>query len=414
MITVTHDEAEPGEIYCDYNATAPLRASARTQMLAWLGDQTGNPSSIHAAGRRAAAAVAHAREQLARLIGAAPGEIVFTSGATESNNLALHAALADRPDATLIITAVEHPAVLEFARARARTAPLAVVGVDRRGHLQTERLAAALRTAPGAVVSVMAANNETGVLNDLVGIRALSREYGALLHTDATQLVGRLPIDVTAHGIDMLSLSAHKFGGPQGTGALYIRRGLPLAVAPLQRGGNQERGWRSGTLNVAGIVGLGAAAEDAAVHLTTEITRVRAIRDEFEQRLTGTIGGVFVNGDTEARLPGVSSVTFPGLPAQAVLAAMPEVAASDGSACASGSPRPSHVLTAMGYAPDDADSVIRFSFGHASTAADARRAAEKTLGAVRRVRRAMAGTTPVNETGPLRHAAAPLTTGRTS
>jgi cysteine desulfurase len=411
---MTHDEAEPGEIYCDYNATAPLRASARTQMLAWLGDQTGNPSSIHAAGRRAAAAVANAREQVARLIGAAHGEIVFTSGATESNNLALHAALAGRPDATLITTAVEHPAVLEFAWARPRTAPLVVVGVDHRGHLRTERLAAALRTAPGAVVSVMAANNETGVLNDLAGIRAHTRECGALLHTDATQLVGRLPIDVTVLGIDMVSLSAHKFGGPQGTGALYIRRGLPLAVAPLQRGGNQERGWRSGTLNVAGIVGFGAAAEDAAVHLTTEITRVRAIRDEFEQRLTGTIAGVFVNGDTEARLPGVSSVTFPGLPAQAMLAAMPEVAASDGSACASGSPRPSHVLTAMGFAPGDADSVIRFSFGHASTAGDARRAAEKTLDAVRRVRRAMGGTTPVNETGHLRHTAVPLTTGRTS
>lgn len=411
---MTHDNAEPGEIYCDYNATAPLRASARAQMLAWLGDQTGNPSSIHAAGRRAAAAVEHAREQLARLIGAAHGEIVFTSGATESNNLALHAALASRPDAALITTAVEHPAVLEFARAQARTAPPVVIGVDHLGHLHAERLAAALRTAPGAVVSVMAANNETGVLNDLASIRALARAHGALLHTDATQLVGRLPIDVIALGIDMLSLSAHKFGGPQGTGALYIRRGLPLAVAPLQRGGNQERGWRSGTLNVAGIVGLGAAAEDAAVHLTTEITRVRAIRDEFEQRLTDTIAGVFVNGDTEDRLPGVSSVTFPGLPAQAVLAAMPEVAASDGSACASGSLRPSHVLTAMGYTPDDADSVIRFSFGHASTAADARRAAEKTRGAVRRVRRALTGAMPVYETGPYRHAVVPHSTGRMS
>ncbi len=409
---MTHDKAEPGEVYCDYNATAPLRAGARAQMLAWLGDQTGNPSSIHAAGRRAAAAVAHAREQLARLIGAAHGEIVFTSGATESNNLALHAALAGRPDAALIISAVEHPAVLEFARAR--TTPVVVVGVDHQGRLHVDQLAGALRTAPGAVVSVMAANNETGVLNDLAGILALTREHGALLHTDATQLVGRLPIDVTVLGVDMLSLSAHKFGGPQGTGALYIRRGLPLAVAPLQRGGNQERGWRSGTLNVAGIVGLGAAAEDAAVHLTTEITRVRAIRDELEQRLTGTIAGAFVNGDTDARLPGVSSVTFPGLPAQAVLAAMPEVAASDGSACASGSLRPSHVLTAMGYEPDDADSVIRFSFGHASTAADAWRAAEKTLDAVRRVRGAIAGATPVSETGPVRHAAVPLTTGRTS
>ena len=414
MIVMTPDKTEPGEIYCDYNATAPLRASARTQMLAWLGEHTGNPSSMHIAGRRAAAAVAHAREQLARLIGAAPGEIVFTSGATESNNLALHAALAGRPETTLITTAVEHPAVLEFARSQARTVPLVVIGVNSHGHLHTAHLAAALRAAPGAVVSVMAANNETGVLNDLARIRVLTRARGVLLHTDATQLVGRLPIDVAALGIDMLSLSAHKFGGPQGTGALYIRRGLPLALAPLQRGGNQERGWRSGTLNVAGIVGLGAAAEDAAVHMTTEITRIRAIRDAFEQRLMGTIAGVFVNGDTEDRLPGVSSVTFPGLPAQAVLAAMPEVAASDGSACASGSLKPSHVLTAMGYAPDDADSVIRFSFGHASTTADAYRAAEKTRDAVRRVSRALADTTPVTQTGPFGHEIVPLSTGRTS
>jgi cysteine desulfurase len=411
---MTHGRTESSEIYCDYNATAPLRASARTQMLAWLGEYTGNPSSVHAAGQRAAAAVAHAREQLARLIGAAHHEIVFTSGATESNNLALHAALAGRPDATLIVTAVEHPAVLEFAQTRARTAPLVVVGVDRHGQLDTGRLSAALRSAPGAVVSVMAANNETGVLNDLAHIRALTHPFGALLHTDATQLIGRLPIDVAALGVDMLSLSAHKFGGPQGTGALYIRRGLPIAVAPLQRGGNQEHGWRSGTLNVAGIVGLGAAAEDAAVNLPAEITRIRAIRDEFEQRLMDAIGGVFVNGDTGHRLPGVSSVTFPGLPAQALLSAMPDVAASDGSACASGSLEPSHVLTAMGYTPDEADSVIRFSFGHASTPADARGAAEKTREAVKRVHRASAGTTSISETGTSRQAIAPLSTARTS
>jgi cysteine desulfurase len=299
-------------------------------------------------------------------------------------------------------------------RAQPHKARVVIVGVDHHGHLHSEGLAAALRRAPGAVVSVMAANNETGVLNDLAHIGVLTRAHGALLHTDATQQVGRLPINVGALGIDMLSLSAHKFGGPQGTGALYIRRGLPLAVTPLQRGGNQERGWRSGTLNVAGIVGLGAAAEDAAIHLAAEITRIRAIRDEFEQHLRNSIADAFVNGDQAVRLPGVSSVTFPGLPAQAVLAAMPEVAASDGSACASGSLKPSHVLTAMGYTPDDADSVIRFSFGHASTSTEAHRAAEKTRDAVQRVRDALTDTAPAVATGPSEHAAVPLSAGRTS
>jgi cysteine desulfurase len=235
----------------------------------------------------------------------------------------------------------------------------------------------------------MLANNETGVITDLAPVIKIAREADALIHTDATQYVGRLRLDLAELDIDLLSLTAHKFGGPQGVGALLVRRGAPLPHRPLLYGGGQERGWRAGTLNVPGIAGLGAAAEAARLRLEEEVPRVRALRDALEAGLAARLPGCRINGALVPRLPGVTSVTFPGLPADAILAAMPEVAASDGSACASGAPSPSHVLLAMGRSREDADATIRFSCGYATTDHDIERAVDGTVRAVREVTSAL-------------------------
>lgn len=379
--------------YLDYNATAPLRPQALEAVLAAL-RSVGNASSIHTSGRDAAARVDAARQQLADLIGCMPGEIIFTSGATEANNLALRAAYAT--GGMLVTTAVEHPAVLETARAVTADSPekLVVLPVDEEGMLNLEPLIEICRSARVAVASVMLANNETGVMTDLAPVIKVAREAGALVHTDATQYVGRLPLDLTALDVDLVSLSAHKFGGPQGVGALFARRGAPLPHQPLLIGGGQERGWRAGTLNVPGIAGLGAAAEAARLRLNEEVPRVRALRDALEAGLLSRLPACRINGALAPRLPGVSSVTIPGLPADAILAAMPEIAASDGSACTSGAPSPSHVLLAMGRSWEDADSTIRFSCGYATTSRDIQRALDATVRAVNEVGSAIEATEP--------------------
>ncbi|MGI5273329.1 cysteine desulfurase family protein [Nonomuraea sp. CA-218870] len=383
------DRAE--EVYLDYNATAPLRHEALEAMLDAL-RSVGNASSVHAAGRDAASRVELARQQLARLLNCAPGELIFTSGATEANNLALRAGYSS--GGILVTTAVEHPAILEAARAITVDGPgtLVELPVDRDGAVELAPLEAACRQGKVAVVSAMLANNETGVLTDLEPIIKLAHEAGALVHTDATQYVGRLPIDLSELDVDLVSLSAHKFGGPQGVGALFVRRGASVPHRPLLIGGGQERGWRAGTLNVPGIAGLGAAAEAARIHLQNESTRVTALRGVLEEGLTSRLPDCHINGVRSPRLPGVTSVTLPGLPADALLAAMPEIAASDGSACASGAPTPSHVLLAMGLSRPDADSTLRFSLGYATTEHDVERAVEATVRAVGEVRTAMAAT----------------------
>ena len=374
--------------YLDYNATAPVHPKAIEAVFAAL-RSVGNASSVHSPGRDAASRVDTARRQLADLIGCAPGEIIFTSGATEANNLALWAAYAS--GGVLATTAAEHPAVLETARAITTEQPdnLVVLPVDGDGVLDLEPLTEASRRGGVAIMSAMLANNETGVITDLFPVIKIAREAGALIHTDATQYVGRLPLDLAELDIDLLSLSAHKFGGPQGAGALFVRRGAALPHRPLLYGGGQERGWRAGTLNVPGIAGLGAAAEAARLRLEEEIPRVRALRDRLEAGLAARIPGCRINAASVLRLPGVTSVTFPGLPADAILAAMPEVAASDGSACASGAPSPSHVLLAMGRSREDADATVRFSCGYATTDRDIERAIDGTVRAVREVRSVM-------------------------
>ncbi|WP_406495113.1 cysteine desulfurase [Streptomyces sp. NBC_01604] len=379
----------PDMSYLDYNATAPIRPEALAAVLEAM-QSVGNASSMHQPGRQAAHRVDVARRQLADLLGCSPGEIIFTSGATEANNLALRAAFtAGNP---LVTSPVEHPAVLETARAVTAESPedlvLLPVGAD--GLVDLGALDQVFSERRGGVVSLMAANNETGVLTDLRVAAKAAHEAGALVHTDATQIIGRLPVDVVELDVDFLSLSAHKFGGPQGAGALYVRRGSPLPHRPLLVGGGQERGWRAGTLNVAGIIGMGAAADAARHGLGEEAERIAALRDRLENLVTGALPGCRINGRRDQRLPGVTSITFPGLPADAVLAAMPEVAASEGSACASGAPTPSHVLLAMGLSRDDADSTIRFSLGYATTNAEIENAAHAVKRAATQVRAALA------------------------
>jgi cysteine desulfurase len=371
-------------VYLDYNATAPIRPEAFAAMAKAL-VMVGNASSAHAAGRRAADAVEQARDRLAALLGCSPRELTFTSGATEANNLALRSGV--NPGRPLVISSVEHPAIAGAADAVATGVGAAVctIGVHRDGTVRLDELEAALATQ-SSLVSIMAAHNETGVLNDLSAVVKLAHEAGALVHTDATQLIGRLRVDLGDLDVDLLSLSAHKFGGPQGVGALFVRRGTPVTVHPLTYGGGHEQGWRPGTLNVAGIVGLGAAAAAAASRLDQEIAATRRLRDRFEAGVLAAVPDVRRNGNLDCRLPGVSSLTFGGTPADAMLAAMPAVAASEGSACAAGALEPSRVLLAMGLTRDEAECTIRFSLGYATTANDIDRAIAYVTEAARHVR----------------------------
>lgn len=381
-------------IYLDYNATAPVRPEAVAAVIDAL-SAAGNASSPHSPGRHAADRVAHARAQLAALLNCEPKEIIFTSGATEANNLALRAAHSSRR--RLVTSTVEHPAVLETARDLTSADPgnLVLLPVDADGLVDLAELTHVLGSGDVGLVSLMCANNETGVLTDLGPVVAAAHAAGTLVHTDATQLIGRLPIDLAELDVDLLSLSAHKFGGPQGVGALFVRRDAAMPYRPLITGGGQERGWRAGTLNVAGITGLGAAAEAARHTLADEAAHIIQLRNELETAITTTIPESRINGRTSPRLPGVSSITFPGAPADAVMSAMPHIAVSDGSACASGAPTPSHVLLAMGLSRDHADSTLRYSLGYATTHGHITTAAAATAHAVREVRAAMAGGTPL-------------------
>lgn len=379
-------------VYLDYNATAPPRPEALKATVDAL-HAAGNASSIHHHGREAATRVDQARRQLADLLNCSPGELVFTSGATEANNLALHAAYAQH--SAIITSAVEHPAVLHTARALTAGTPGALVtlpvGAD--GRVDPEVFRAAVQQPGPAVVSLMLANNETGVITDLAPMIEVAHAAGALVHTDATQYVGRLPVDLSDLDVDLLSLSGHKFGGPQGVGVLFIRRGAPLPQRPLIVGGGHERGWRAGTLNVPGIAGLGAAAEAVQRQLDDEVQRIANLRDLLEGELLDRLPGTYVNGAGSPRLPGVTSITIPGAPADAVLASMPEIAASDGSACSTGAPSPSHVLLAMGLRREAADSTLRLSLGYATTEPEIRRAIDATTRAATHVRAVMKATT---------------------
>ena len=374
------------QIYLDNNATTPLDERVLEAMLPYLRESFGNPSSAtHAFGWTAGAAVDLAREELAAAIGAPPEGIFFTGSATESDNWALTGTL--RPGDHLITTATEHEAILETAHHLARTGvAVTVLPVDGHGLVSLDALREAIRPET-ALVSVMLANNETGVLNPVRELAGAAHERGVPLHTDAAQALCKVPVDVEYLDVDMMSLSAHKCYGPKGVGALYVRRRPAKGVRrvrlePLLRGGGQERGLRSGTLNVPGIVGFGRAASVGASALSEEAERLKSLRERFFDLLCTGVPGLRLNGHPTERLPGTLNVSFPSVEAGGLLAALPEVAASAGSACASLDSKPSHVLKAMGLA-DKSEAAIRFGLGRFTTLKEVERAAELVTQAVR-------------------------------
>jgi len=376
-------------IYLDHNAITPMRPESVAAVRAAL-DVFGNPSSVHAAGRAARELLDRARAQVASAIGAAPGDVVFTSGATESAALALRGALAGAPAGRrrLVVTAVEHPCVLSLARALERSGtPLTVVPVDRRGLIEPARFRAALGPDV-ALACAMRANNETGVLLPVPELAAAAREAGALFFCDAVQAAGKIPLDVRALGADLVALTGQKFGGPRGAGVLWVTPGLPLA--PLA-GGEQERGRRPGTENLPGIAGVGAALQAACARREEESARVAELRDRLEAGLLARVPGARVNGGDAPRLPGTASVTFEGCDAEALLMAMDVdgLCASAGSACHSGSTKPSGVLLALGLSDAEARSTIRFSLGWTSTVEEVDAALRIVPPLVERVRRAI-------------------------
>ncbi len=366
-------------IYLDNQATTPCDPRVVEAMLPYFSDWFGNPHSAeHAAGKRSADAVEQARAEVAALIGAEPREIVFTSGATESNNLAIKGAArhAGTGGARRIVTlATEHKCVLESVRELGEEGfePV-VLPVERSGLLDLDRLADALRV-PTLLVSVMAVNNETGIVQDIGEIGALASRAGALLHSDAAQAAGRVPIDVNRAALSLASLSAHKIYGPKGIGALYVRRRPRVRLKPLFSGGGQERGLRSGTVPAPLAVGFGTAARLARLEMEGDELRIAALRDRLYGRLAGSVPGVRLNNAEAPHIAGNLSLRFPGQRAAELLAACPELCLSTGSACTSAEIAPSHVLTAMGLSREEAARSLRVGIGRFTSAADIETAA---------------------------------------
>jgi cysteine desulfurase len=347
--------------YLDWNATGELRPQARAAMISAL-ELTGNPSSVHSAGRAGRRLVDKAREQVASLVGAAPRDVVFTSGGTEANVLALTPALGEM----LLVSAIEHPSV----RSGGRFSAVEEIPVTTAGLVDLAALERRLAACSRPLVSIMLANNETGVIQPVAAAAALVHAAGGLLHVDAVQGPGRIACDIKALGADLLTLSAHKIGGPQGVGALVRRDGL--AINPLIKGGGQERSARGGTENVAGIAGFGAAAEAAGQGLRGEVLKMAELRDRFEAALKALTPEVAIFGSPVERLPNTSLFAVAGIKAETAIIALDleGVAVSSGAACSSGKVAPSHVLAAMGIDPELSSGAIRVSLGYSTTDRD--------------------------------------------
>jgi cysteine desulfurase len=374
-------------IYLDHNATTPMVTPALDRLCRVAGEVWGNASSVHHFGQQAKAELDTARASVAALIGAEPSEVVFTGGGTDSDNAAIRgAAEALEPAGRrhLIASGIEHEAVLQTLKALARRGwDVTLLPVGHSGVVEPDALAAAF-TDRSALVSVMHANNEIGTIQPIAALAALAHARGALFHTDAVQTVGKLPIDVRTLGVDLLSLSAHKFGGPKGVGALWVRRGVRLV--PFMTGGRQERNRRAGTENVPGLAAMGAAAEYAHQHLTAG-EAVGALRDRLECGILDRVPGTSVNG-TGPRVPNTTNISFDRVESESLLIALDleGVAVSSGSACSSGTLEPSHVLKAMGFPHQRTLNSLRFSLGASNTAAEIDHVVEVLPGLVNKLR----------------------------
>jgi len=361
-------------VYFDYNATTPVEPEVLDAMLPYFSGEFGNAASIHTPGQRARGAVETAREQVAALIGARAQEIVFTSGGTESDNHAVFGVVVQAflpvptsknpdPSPHIITTAIEHEAVLNACQALEKSGVrVTFLAANREGQIDLDELRQAVRPET-VLITVMHANNELGTVQPLEEVGRIAKERDIYFHTDAVQSAGKVPIDVNKVGVDLLSLSAHKFYGPKGIGALYIRGGTRLRQ--LLYGGHHQRGFRPGTENVAGIVGLGKAAEIARESLAADARRVSTLRDKLEQGLLARVPHARVNGGASLRTPNTTNLVFPGIEGEALLIALDlkGLACSTGAACSSGAVEPSHVLTAIGLPPEEARASLRFSLG---------------------------------------------------
>lgn len=374
-------------IYLDHAATTPLRPEVREAMLPFLEERFGNPSSIHRWGRESRAAIEEARARVAAAIGATPRDVVFTRGGTEADNLAILGRTRSRPGAPVVCSVIEHRAVLATARQAEREgSPLRLLPVDGEGRVREEDLAPLLAEEP-AVVSVMWANNEIGTLQPVERLAALCAEADVCFHSDAIQALGKVEVRMDRVPVALLSMSAHKIGGPKGVGALFIRRGT--ALEPLVYGGGQEKGVRAGTEDVAGAVGLGVAAELAVRDLETTMARVRTLRDRLQEGLRERVPDLVVSGGGAERIPSTLNVSFPGADPEALLLTLDleGIAVSSGSACSSGAVDPSHVLTAMGVPPELAGPSLRFSLGRETTDEEIDRVLQALPPMVERLRR---------------------------
>ena len=360
--------------YLDHAATTPVLDEVREAMLAILGEDFGNPSSAHGFGRRAKEAVEDARDRVAAAIGASPAEIVFTGGGTEADNLAIKGALHKRRGNGnhVVVPAFEHHAVLDTAEwLHKQGMDVTFLSVPESGIVDPDDVAAAVRSDT-LLVSVMTVNNEIGTIQPIREIASAVKavNHNTLVHTDAVQALGNMEVDVTDWGVDLAAFAAHKLGGPKGVGALYVRATVP--VEAIIHGGGQERGMRSGTLNVPAIAGFGVAAEIAAREVAEKSERVRTLRDEMWSGITSSVDKVALNGDAERRVPGILNVALEGTEAETLLLLLDQkgIACSAGSACQSGAIDPSHVLKAMGVRRDLALGSLRFSLGRSSTRDD--------------------------------------------